>query len=112
MKPVNREMLIRWVESFKSQNKDDEMGVLDFKTQLLWRLNDEELFPVGQRTRRIFEGRNIKTHKDILEEIKEHLKGILDGDIPCGEHEQSISSYAAVLAYIEALERYVETPKK
>ena len=45
MKPVSRDMLIQWVSTFKAQNEEDKLGVLDFKNALLWRLKDENLFP-------------------------------------------------------------------
>jgi len=50
MNPVNRETLIKWVESYQAQNERDRYGVLDFKTQLLWRLKDENLFPLKKHT--------------------------------------------------------------
>ena len=50
MNPVNREMLIEWVETYQAQNEQDKCGVLDFKTQLLWRLKDENLFPLKKYT--------------------------------------------------------------
>jgi hypothetical protein len=55
MNPVNREMLIEWVGSYQAQNEQDKCGVLDFKTQLLWRLKDENLFPVTQHTKSMWD---------------------------------------------------------
>ena len=42
----------------------------------------------------------------IIKEIKAHLDEVLSGIAPCGKDDRSISSYAAIRALIENLEKY------
>lgn len=92
--PVSREMLLFWVANYRAQNKEDVLGVLDFKTQLLWRLKDEGLFRHSPKM----------NYEKCWNDLKETIDGITKGDLPignCGELSQLLS----IRALMENMER-------
>jgi hypothetical protein len=88
--PVSREMLIYWVATFKPQNKEDASGILDFQTQITWRLKDEGLFRYTPKV----------DYEKLWKELKNTIDGITSGEIPIGNHGE-LSQLLSIRALME-----------
>jgi hypothetical protein len=92
--PVSREMLLLWVATFKPQNKEDAPGILDFQTQITWRLKDEGLFRYSPKV----------NYKEKWNKLKKTIDGITSGELPIGNHGE-LSQLLSIRALMENMER-------
>jgi hypothetical protein len=52
----------------------------------------------------VFNRNGNKGENRVLKEVKQHLDDVINGELPCGEDDRSLSSYCAIRALIERLE--------